>query len=159
MSTPEVSLRPAGDADLEFLFQVYAATREEELAQVPWNAEQKEAFLRQQFGAQHAWWHEHYTGSTFDLIEVDGVPAGRFYVHRGPTDIRVVDIALLPAFRGMGIGGRLLREVFAEGDAAGKQVSVHVEKFNPARRLYERLGFREAEDKGVYLLMVREPRK
>lgn len=158
MSTPEVSLRPAGDADLEFLFQVYAATRTEELAQVPWSAEQKEAFLRQQFGAQHAWWHEHYTGTTFDVVLVGGVPAGRFYVHRGPTDIRVVDIALLPAFRGSGTGGRLLEEVFAEADAAGKQVSIHVEKFNPARRLYERLGFRETEDKGVYLLMVRAPR-
>ena len=159
MSTPEVTLRPATDADLEFLLQVYAATRAEELAQVPWSVEQKDAFLRQQFGAQHAWWHEHYIGTTFDLVLVHGEPAGRFYVHHGPTDIRVVDIALLPPYRGTGIGSRLLRELFAEGDAAGKRVSVHVEKFNPARRLYERLGFQEVEDKGLYLLMAREPRK
>jgi GNAT superfamily N-acetyltransferase len=141
--------------DLPFLLRVYASTREEELAPVPWTAEQKDAFLRQQFEAQHAWWQENYTGATFDVIEVGGDPAGRFYVHRGPRAIRVVDIALLAAHRGSGIGARLLRELFAEGDGAGKPVSVHVEKFNRARTLYDRLGFREVEDKGVYLLMER----
>lgn len=155
MSTSQLSLRAATENDLEFLFGVYVATRQEELAQVPWSAAQKEAFLRQQFHAQHAWWHEHYASSSFDLIVLDGVPAGRFYVHRGPSDIRVVDIALLPEHRGGGVGTRLLREVFAEADRDGKRVSVHVEKFNPALRLYERLGFEVAEDKGVYLLMSR----
>jgi ribosomal protein S18 acetylase RimI-like enzyme len=152
---PAVTLRPMTAEDLPFLLRVYASTREEELAAVPWTAEQKAAFLRQQFEAQHAWWQENYTGATFDVIEVGGDPAGRFYVHRGPRAIRVVDIALLAAHRGSGIGARLLRELFAEGDGAGKPVSVHVEKFNRARTLYDRLGFREVEDKGVYLLMER----
>ena len=154
-STLRPSLRPITGDDLPVLFQVYASTRQEELAQVPWTDAQKEAFLRQQFEAQHAWWSDNYTGATFDVIEVGGSPAGRFYVHRGPRAIRVVDIALLPAHRGSGIGARLLRELFAEGDGAGKPVSVHVEKFNRARTLYDRLGFREVEDKGVYVLMER----
>jgi predicted GNAT family acetyltransferase len=47
--------------------------------------------------------------------------------------------------------------VLAEADAAGKRVTIHVERLNPARRLYERLGFSVAEDKGVYLFLERLP--
>jgi len=151
-----VTLRPITEADHPFLFRLYASTREEELAPVPWTAEQKEAFLRQQFGAQHTWWQEHYTGARFDLVLVDGVPAGRLYVDVWEREIRIVDIALVPEHRGGGIGTMLLRRVFAEGDAAGKPVSIHVEVFNPARRLYERLGFAEKGQHGdVYILMER----
>ena len=153
----EVTLRPAGDDDLPFLLRVYAESREEELAQVPWTAEQKEAFLRQQFEAQHAWWREHYTGATFDLVLVGGRPAGRLYVDEWAREIRIVDIALLPAFRGRGLGGALLRDLMAEADAARKPLSIHVEVNNPARQWYERLGFQPAGEVGVYLLMRRSP--
>jgi ribosomal protein S18 acetylase RimI-like enzyme len=151
----EVTLRPVREDDLPFLLRVYAESREEELAQVPWTAEQKAAFLRQQFEAQHAWWREHYTGASFDVVLVDGEPAGRLYVDEWAREIRIVDIALLPVHRGRGLGSRLLRNVLERGDAAGKPVSIHVEKFNPALRLYQRLGFQLVEDKGVYLLMSR----
>jgi len=152
-----VTLRPAGDEDLPFLLRVYAESREEELAQVPWTAEQKEAFLRQQFEAQHAWWREHYTGASFDLVLVGGRPAGRLYVDEWARELRIVDIALLAEHRGRGYGTQLLRGVLARGDAAGKPVSIHVERMNPALRLYQRLGFQLVEDKGVYLLMERPP--
>jgi ribosomal protein S18 acetylase RimI-like enzyme len=124
---------------------------------VPWDDAQKDAFLRMQFDAQDAWWHENYGGASFDVILVDGEPAGRFYVHRGPSEIRIVDIALLQEQRGNGIGTRLLEELLAEGDAGGKSVTIHVERMNPALRLYERLGFSIAEDKGVYLFLERAP--
>jgi len=151
-----VTLRPITDADLGFLLQLYATTRADELAQVPWTDEQKAAFVVQQFEAQHTWWQEHYTGARFDLVLVDGEPAGRLYVDVWAREIRIVDIALMPAYRGGGIGSMLLRRVFAAGDAAGKPVSIHVEVFNPARRLYDRLGFVEKGAHGdVYLLMER----
>jgi ribosomal protein S18 acetylase RimI-like enzyme len=134
---------------------VYASTREEELAVVPWDDAQKETFLRQQFDAQDAWWRENYAEATFDVILVDGEPAGRLYVHRGPSEIRIVDIALLPEHRGNGVGTRLLDDLLAEGDAGAKSVTIHVERMNPALRLYERLGFSLAEDKGVYLFLER----
>ena len=153
---PAVTLRPITEADLPFLLRLYATTRLDELAQVQWTDEQKAAFIVQQFQAQHAWWQEHYTGARFDLVLVDGVPAGRLYVDVWEREIRVVDIALVPAHRRGGIGSMLLRRVFAEGDAAGKPVSIHVEVFNPARRLYDRLGFVEKGTHGdVYLLMER----
>jgi ribosomal protein S18 acetylase RimI-like enzyme len=134
---------------------VYASTRAEELAVVPWDDAQKDAFLRAQFDAQDAWWHENYAEASFDVIVVDGEPAGRLYVHRGPSEIRIVDIALLPEHRGDGVGTRLLEDLLAEGDASGKSVTIHVERMNPALRLYERLGFTLAEDKGVYLFLER----
>jgi len=152
----ELSLRPITDADLPFLLQLYASTRVEELAQVPWTDEQKAAFIIQQFQAQHAWWQEHYTGARFDLVLVEGEPAGRLYVDVWEREIRIVDIAMVPAHRGGGIGSMLLQRVFEEGDAAGKPVSIHVEIFNPARRLYDRLGFVEKGTHGdVYILMER----
>jgi ribosomal protein S18 acetylase RimI-like enzyme len=124
---------------------------------VPWDDAQKDAFLRMQFDAQDAWWHEHYSGASFDVILVDGEPAGRLYVRRGATDIRIVDIALLPEHRGNGVGSALIRDLLAEADAAEKCVTIHVERMNPALRLYERLGFAVAEDKGVYLFLERRP--
>ena len=143
--------------DREFLYRVYASTRTEELAVVPWDDAQKDAFLRSQFDAQDAWWREHYAAASFDVILVDGEPAGRFYVHRGEREIRIVDVALLPEYRGNGVGSSLLRDLLSEADAAGKSVTIHVERMNPALRLYERLGFTLAEDKGVYLFLERPP--
>ena len=150
-----ISLRPIQADDADFLFALYASTREEELAQVPWTAEQKHDFLKQQFYAQHTWWQQEYAGSSFDIVRVDGADAGRLYVHRSPSTIRIVDIALLPQYRGQQIGQALLEHVFAEADASGRLVSIHVEVFNRARRLYERMGFVVVEDKGVYLMMER----
>jgi len=125
---------------------------------VPWDDAQKDAFLRSQFDAQDAWWREHYAGASFDVVLVDGEAAGRLYVHRGPSEIRIVDIALLPEHRGSGVGTSLLRDLLAEADASGKSVTIHVERMNLALRLYERLGFAVAEDKGVYLFLERPPR-
>lgn len=148
-----IVLRPETQEDVEFLRCLYATTRESEMALVPWSDAQKEAFLTMQFKAQREYYLLHYPTASFQVIEVDGAPAGRLYVNRWEHEIRVMDIALMPAFRGRGIGGRLLSEVLEEGQNAGKPVTCHVEAFNPARFLYHRLGFIVAEDKGVYLLM------
>jgi ribosomal protein S18 acetylase RimI-like enzyme len=139
--------------DRELLFRVYASSREEELAPVPWPPEAKETFLRQQFDAQDAWWRTSYAGATFEVIVVDGHDAGRLYLWEGPSEIRIVDVALLPEARRSGAGTKLLRGVQARAAAAGKSVTIHVERMNPALALYERLGFRLVEDKGVYLFL------
>lgn len=152
-----ISLRPAGSSDRDFLLRVYASTREEELRLVDWSADQKAAFVRMQFEAQDAHYREHYQPATFDVVEVDGEPVGRLYVARGEDEIRIVDVALLPEHRGRGIGTALLRARLGEAATAGKRLTIHVEKHNPARRLYERLGFRESADDGVYVLMEATP--
>jgi ribosomal protein S18 acetylase RimI-like enzyme len=152
-----VALRPVRDADEPFLLSVYAATREEELAPVSWTAEQKDAFLAMQFAAQSSHYAQHYTGMSSDVILVDGEPAGRLLVARWTEEIRIVDIALLPAFRGRGAGGELLAELMDEATEMAKRLSIHVERENRARGLYERLGFRPVGETGVYLRMEWDP--
>ena len=122
-----------------------------------WTDEQKDRFLDFQFGAQHDYYQEQFPDARFELVLVDGEPAGRLYVDRRADEIRLIDIALLPEFRRRGIGGRLMRQVLEEGRAAGLPVQIHVEQNNPAMRLYDRLGFRRVEDQGVYYLMRWEP--
>jgi ribosomal protein S18 acetylase RimI-like enzyme len=153
----EARLRPVTDDDREFLVGLYHSVREPELAHVPWDAAARRAFIEHQFNAQDAHYRQHYPGATLDLIELDGEPAGRLYVHRGPSDIRIMDIALAPAFRGRGIGTGLLRTLIAEAEDSARKLSIHVEMNNPARTLYERLGFRAAGEHGVYVLMERPP--
>jgi GNAT superfamily N-acetyltransferase len=147
-------LRPARPEDLPFLAEVYASTRSEELALTNWTDEQKTAFCQMQFEAQHRHYQQYYSGACFDVIEWEGRPVGRLYVARWEKEIRIVDIALLPQSRGKGIGSQFLLELQEEARAAGKTLSIHVEKFNPALRLYQRLGFKPVEDKGVCLLMA-----
>jgi ribosomal protein S18 acetylase RimI-like enzyme len=106
-----------------------------------------------QFDAQHAYYQEHYAAASLDIILVGGEPAGRLYFERASEEFRIIDIALLPAFCNRGIGTRMLKGLQAEAAAAGKPLRIHVERFNPALRLYERLGFRPIADRGVYLFM------
>ena len=150
-------LRPVRPEDREFLVSVYASTRADELAVVPWSESQKATFCRQQFEAQTAYWDEQYEGVEKSIVQVDGVPAGRLYVARWERELRLVDIALLPAFRGRGIGTALLHEVFADAARSGRSVTIHVEIFNPARALYERLGFVSKGERGVYEFMEWRP--
>lgn len=146
-------LRPARSTDRPFLLRVYASTRAEELALVDWSPEQKQAFVAMQFEAQDRHYRAHYPAARFDVIERNGEPIGRLYVARGEDEIRLIDISLLPEHRNGGIGGTLLRALLEEAAAAGKRVRIHVEQFNPALRLYARLGFEELEERGVYKLM------
>jgi ribosomal protein S18 acetylase RimI-like enzyme len=156
-TTAKPHLRPAGSGDTELLYRIYASSREDELAVVPWDAQAKEAFLRMQFAAQDRYYHANFPGASYDLIVNGEEVLGRLYVDRGKTEWRVIDLALLPGHRGKGIGTQLLTEVLAEAGAAAKPVQMHVERFNPAQRLYDRLGFRQIADEGVYLLLEWKP--
>ena len=155
--TDGISLRPIEPGDEEFLYRVYASTRQEELAQTGWSEDQRASFLRMQFDAQSRYYKEHYEDAEFSVILADDHPVGRLYVARWPEEIRIVDIALLPEHRNAGIGTSLLRALVSESEAIGRPHSIHVERFNPALRLYGRLGFRKVADKGVYFLMERAP--
>src|SRR5688500_2223647 len=146
-------LRTITPEDDSFLAGLYASTRAEELAVTGWSAEETAAFCRQQYDAQSAHYRENYPGASLQVIEREGELLGRLYVARWENEIRIMDIALLPQFRGSGIGTQLLRDLQDEARGAAKSLTIHVERFNPALRLYERLGFQQAEDKGVYLLM------
>jgi ribosomal protein S18 acetylase RimI-like enzyme len=108
-----------------------------------------------QFAAQDRYYHDQMPEASYQVVLVDGEPAGRLYVDRRRDEIHIVDIALLPEHRGRGLGTTLMRDVLDEADAAAKPVTIHVERFNRALRLYERLGFAQVEEQGVYLLLRR----
>jgi ribosomal protein S18 acetylase RimI-like enzyme len=148
-----LAFRPIAEADLPFLAKVYASTRVEELAAAPWSEAQKAAFLDMQFQAQHAHYQKYYPEADWLVTMRDSEDIGRLYVERWPRQHCIIDIAFLPEHRGQGFGEALLRDLMDEAAAVGKDVSIHVEKFNPAMRLYRRLGFTTEEDKGVYDLM------
>ncbi len=153
-----VTLRPATDADYAFMRKLYASTREEEMQRFPFDDAQKRVFLDQQFAAQFEHYGVHYPTCERNIIETDGQPIGRLWIDEWRDQIRLVDIALLPEWRGSGIGAALLRDVLARGAVAGKPVTIHVEAYNPALRLYERLGFEQVDTSGVYYLMRWTPR-
>src|SRR5882672_3989068 len=100
IKTASVALQSVALGDEAFLFEVYASTRTAELAATGWSEPQQESFLRMQFQAQDKHYRGNYPGADLQIIRVDGQPAGRLYIHRRAGEIRIMDIALLPAFRG-----------------------------------------------------------
>ncbi len=145
-----VTLRPVQTEDDAFLFQVSASTRAEEMALVDWSQEQKQAFLEMQFNAQRQHYLAYYPDARYHIILRDQVSIGRLIVNRSDEEILVIDIALLQEHRGAGIGTDLIRELQAEAAQTGKPLRLHVEVFNPAQRLYARLGFVKIAELGVY---------
>ena len=155
--TPTLSLRAATAEDREFLATVYASTRIEELAMTDWNDAQKADFCQMQFTAQDSHYRLHYPTAEYRVIEDADIAVGRLYLDRWPQEIRIMDIAILPTHRGRGIASHLLKTLQSEAAASDRRLSIHVERFNPALRLYQRLGFQTREDKGVYLLLEWRP--
>lgn len=152
-----VTLRPTAPGDLPFLIALYASTREEELALVPWKDAQKQAFVETQYHAQDQAYRARYPDGQFLVVERNDEPIGRLYLAPLPRELRVVDIAIAPKHRGVGIGTALMRDVIRAAEADGHSVSLHVEHWNPALRLYTRLGFERVSHNDVYALLVRRP--
>ena len=149
--------RTAVDEDLPLLALVYASTRLEEVAQSGWPLETQHQFLAHQFDAQHRHYRQHYPAAEWLVIELAGTAAGRLYIEEWPDQIRLIDIALLPDHRGGGAGSAILSDLMDMAAAAEKPLTIHVEKNNPAMRLYRRLGFMPIDEHGVYDLMEWRP--
>ena len=146
-----VSLRPVTADDKEFLVSVYAGTRARELAQVQWEEGQKEAFVRWQFEMQQKEYETRFPDARYEVILVDGVPAGRIWVGSDDQQIRLLDIAVMEEFQNRGVGTILLRRLMDEATQANKPLRHMVFVLNDnAHRFYERLGFRVIEDLGGY---------
>lgn len=153
-----ITLRPAAPEDEALLFRLYASTREEELAPLPWDEAMRDAFLRMQFDAQRTHYRRFYPNSEHSIILRDGVAAGRLWVERNEKEIRILDIALLPEHRGHGVGAELFRRHIREAEQVGRPLRHSVEKNNlRAMRFYERLGFVVFEDLGGYKHMEWRP--
>ena len=149
-----ISYRHETVDDLPFVATLYASTRATEIAATGWPAAMQAAFLEQQHRAQHAHYRAVYPDGEFLLIEQDGAAVGRLYLAGQEAALLIVDIALLPAARGTGLGTAILSDLLA-GET--RPVQLQVERTNPARRLYERLGFELVEEQEIRVRMVRHP--
>ena len=153
----QITLRPIGPDDTDFLVEVYGSTRAEEMAMVPWTIEQQQAFIRMQFTAQQDHYTKTYPTASYDIIMSDGRPVGRLYVARLDREIRIIDITLLPAERNAGIGSYLIKQLLDEANRAEKVTRIFVEEFNPSRRLFERLNFSPSEQHAMHMLLQCNP--
>lgn len=144
-------LRPVAPDDDTFLLSVYASTRAEELAQVQWEPGQQETFVKWQFEMQRREYDVRFPDAEYDVIEIDGQPAGRIWIGRTSEEIRLMDIALLPEFQNRGAGTLLVKSLIEEAGEANKRLRHMVFALNnEAQRFYERLGFVEIDDFGGY---------
>jgi GNAT superfamily N-acetyltransferase len=153
MAAGKITLRLVQDSDDEFLLKVYGSTRKQELAQVPWTAEQKQQFVRMQWEAQKSHYAAQYPHATHEIICLENGAAGRLYLDRSGEKFHILDITLLPEHRNRGAGSFLLGQIMAEAKEAGKPVSIFVETFNPSLRLFQRLGFTAIQQEGFHLLL------
>lgn len=140
---------------LSLLSEIYASTRMQELMQTGWTDEQKKLFTDHQFQAQHDYYQKVYPDAAYNVIIQGDKVIGRLYVNLNhPSDIRIIDIALLPDYRNQSVGSAIFKDLQQHCRTVGKVLSIHVEQFNPAKALYERLGFIHAETYDqVYILM------
>jgi ribosomal protein S18 acetylase RimI-like enzyme len=136
-----VRLRDCAPSDRALLLRIYASTRADELAAVPWSEEELDAFIAMQFDAQDRSYRNQFVGGRFSVILSGERPVGRISFHRDREKVTVIDIAILSEFRGQGIGSQVLASVIEEAEEHGLPVRCHVDPLNAAQRLYQRLGF------------------
>lgn len=151
-----LDFRPITSADMAFLLSLYGSTRVEEMKRLDWPDAAKGQFIESQFQAQHTYYQNNYRGAKFWVIRKGGQSVGRLYVHPDfqGNGLRIIDISIAPENRGEGLGTEILNQIKQIAGAMGKAVTIHVESFNPAKNLYERLGFKKiSETNGVYHLM------
>ncbi len=152
---PQLGLRLRAEVaeDLRQSAALYALTREAEMAGVDWPAAARSAFCKQQFDAQHAHYRQHYPRACFAMVMRADDTVGRIYFEQTERELRLMEITLQVSARNHGAGTALTAALLEHARQQGLFMGLHVEPFNPARRLYERLGFRCVEERGVYLYL------
>ncbi len=156
-ATSSITCRPVGPDDHAFLLEVYGSTRADEMALVPWSAEQQQAFIKMQFAGQQEHYQNTFPTASHQIILSAGRPVGRLYVARLEREFRIVDITLMPAERNRGVGSFLLNGLLDEARRFGKVVRIYVEDFNPSLRFFERLNFKPVEQQGLHVLLEWSP--
>lgn len=143
--------------DDAFLLEVYGSTRMEEMAQWGWSESDKHSFLHMQYRMQQQSYRMQYPEIVNRIILVNDLRAGRILTASTKEACHLMDISLLPQFRRQGIGSRLIDELKQEAQDRQLPVRLSVLLTNPARRLYERLGFQVMESSEMYMKMEWNP--
>ena len=151
------ALRLVTEADEAFLFRLYGTTRAVEMDAAGFPDARREAFLQMQFNAQRVHYHKFYPAAKHLLVLVEERAAGRMWIDRSEPFIHLLDIAILPEFRNLGLGAALLNGLIAESEQSRLPIGVYVETNNPAQSFYRRLGFSLIKDEELYLYFERQP--
>jgi ribosomal protein S18 acetylase RimI-like enzyme len=151
-TTVGFALRTAQPSDVDFEHFLYASTRDDLR---PLGPEVFDGLVGMQFRAHTTSIRLEHPQAERKIVVVEDVRAGRLITDGSGDHIEVIDVSLLPEFRGQGIGTSVMRSVLAHADRLGRAVRLHVEKQNRAVRLYERLGFAISGDVGMYFAMSR----
>ena len=155
---PPIRFRAVRPSDREFLFRVYVSTRPD-ITLTNLTEPEKVKLLKSQYDAQHRHYEAYFSTADY-LVVLRGAQAiGRFYVYRGSDEIRILDIALLPEFRSLGIGSIIMSDVIKEAAVADKPVRLYVEIESGALRFYERLDFVKVAEQGAHYFMECKPRR
>jgi ribosomal protein S18 acetylase RimI-like enzyme len=142
--------RPVVDEDdVLFVGRVYASVFKDMLEDVPWNDGQKAYFLLLQFRKEHEFYQENHPEADWLVVSFRDTDVGRLYIECHPDEHHIIDIALMPHFRGRGAGEALLRDLMDEAARVGKPLSAEVPKKGRAMALYRRLGFVSTDDHGA----------
>lgn len=142
--------------DADFLDEVYASTRAD-VDLLPWDPALKREFILMQHRAQKAHYAEYYPNSNHYIVLFEGRPAGRHWIDYGPEDVRFVDMAILPEFRGHGIGTVLFEDALKHAREMGLPAVLHVMKGHRSIPMYKRMGFKFAGDNGAHDRMEWRP--
>lgn len=141
----DFQLRQVTDGDYDFLYGLHVAAMKDLVARVwGWeDARQKQFFA------------DHFDPAPSRIVVVNGEDVGVVVVVWGAADAFIASIEIVPAYQGRGLGTALVERVIAEARARGLPVRLQVLKINPARRLYERLGFVVTGETETHDLMIR----
>lgn len=152
-----LSIRPVQPGDEVFLYRLMHDTIAEQLYSDLWDEKIREPLLKMQVEAQRSAYASNYPNADDGIIVWDGADIGRMIVYRGHHWHQLVDFTILKQYRGKGIGTWLLRALCAEAELMRKPLRLSVRQTNRAKRLYERMGFREIESTELHCTMERVP--
>ena len=139
-----VALRAATTDDIDFLYRLHRAAMREYVAQT-WG-QWDEAWQAQHF-------HQHFDPTACQIVVLQEQDIGLLCVERRAAEIFLGTIELLPAYQGQGIGTQLISALVDDARSQNLPVTLQVLKVNPARKLYERLGFAMTGETATHILM------
>lgn len=144
--------RPETERDAEFRFELFCRSRAANEDFSFLDAVARQVLLRQQFVGRNASYRARFPDARWEIVELDGLPIGGVITDHAADAIVVVDLAILPEWRGIGIGSSLLGEICDTARAAGAAVRLSVFSSNVgALRLYRHLGFTPVAQSEIHL--------
>ena len=137
----DIQLKKKDENDSEFLFQLFEEIKIAELNIFNWPEQMRNQFISMQYNAFEKMIKNEYPKADDFIIIYNFQNAGRLQLNKDNSGLRIINISLLPDFRNLGIGSKVIKDLLSEADSKKRPVYLEVDKVNPAFNLYSRLGF------------------